>query len=224
MAFRVPSAGSSRVAMHRLGATLVAAAAWAGLAVQFAANLQNGQAALEAVWTLLRFFTIITNLLVALTMTRVALGRRVSAFVLGGLTIAIFFVAAVYVTILRGLVLIAGVAGVANTLLHYVVPVAMGCYWLAFAPKIGLSWRDPLRWCIYPAAYLAYVVVRGSIDGRYPYPFIDVSALGYGHVAKNSVALFLAYLVAGLVLVALGLMLSQRRGARGPLGERPVNG
>jgi hypothetical protein len=209
--------------MHRLAAALVAAAAWAGLAVQFAANLET-QPVLEAVWILLRFFTIITNLLVALTMTGVAAGGRVSPFILAGLTLAILFVGAIYITLLHGLVQLAGLGDLANTLLHYVVPVAMGVYWLAFAPKIGLTWLDPLLWCAYPMLYLAYVIVRGSVDGRYPYSFIDVASLGYGRALLNSLVLMGAYLVVGLALVALGRGLARRRGARGPLGQRLPNG
>ena len=173
---------------------------------------------------MLRFFTVVTNLLVAIVMTRVAMGRRVSAFVLAGLTLAIVFVGLVYATLLHGLVELSGLALTADVLLHYVVPVAMAAYWPAFAPKIGLQFRDPLLWCVYPLAYLVYVVVRGSVDGRYPYPFIDVATLGYGRIVLNSLMLLVAYLLAGLVLVALGRLLARRRGARGPLGEQASSG
>ncbi len=204
--------------MHRLAAAAVALAAWAGLGLQFAMNLESSQTVVEAIWTLLRFFTIITNLLVALTMTAVAAGRRVSPFILAGLTLAIVFVGAIYVALLHGLVELTGRAILTNALLHYVVPLAMAFYWLAFAPKIGLGHRDPLRWSVYPLLYLAYVIVRGSIDGRYPYPFIDVSSLGYGRTVLNSLLLLIVYLLAGLVLVVIGRALARRRGARGPIG------
>jgi hypothetical protein len=210
--------------MHRPAAAAVALAAWAGLAVQFAATFGHNGSVLLTFWILLRFFTIITNLLVALTMTRVAAGRRVSAFALAGLTVAILFVAAIYAALLHGLYPLSGLALVADILLHYAVPATMAVYWLAFAPKIGLEWQDPLLWCAYPIAYLAYVVVRGSVDGRYPYPFVDVPALGYGRTALNSLMLFAAYTLAGLALVAIGRFLARRRGARGPLGQRLPNG
>ena len=210
--------------MHRLAAAAIALAAWAGLAAQFAATFGNSGSVLETVWILLRFFTIITNLLVAVTMTRVATGRRVSSFGLAGLTLAILFVGAIYAALLHGRYPLSGMALLADILLHDVVPVAMAAYWLAFAPKIGLQWRDPLLWCAYPVVYLAYVVVRGSVDGRYPYPFVDVSVLGYGRTAFNSLMLFAAYVIAGLAIVALGRLLARRRGARGPLGQRLPNG
>jgi hypothetical protein len=72
--------------------------------------------------------------------------------------------------------------------------------------------------------YLAYVIVRGSVDGRYPYSFIDVASLGYGRALLNSLVLMGAYLVVGLALVVLGRGLARRRGARGPLGQRLPNG
>ena len=210
--------------MHRPAALIVALAAWVGLVVQFAATFGQTGTVPETLWILLRFFTVITNLLVAIVMTRVAIGRRISPFILAGLTLAIAFVGLVYATLLHGLVELTALALIADYLLHYVVPVATVVYWLAFAPKIGLQFRDPLLWCVYPLAYLFYVVVRGSVDGRYPYPFIDVATLGYGRIVLNSLMLLVAYLVAGLVLVALGRVMARRRGARGPLGQQPTNG
>ena len=210
--------------MHRLAAALIALAAWAGLVVQFAATFGQNGSVPETLWILLRFFTVITNLLVAVTMTRVATGRRMSAFIMAGLTLAIAFVGLVYATLLHGLAELSGLALIADNLLHYAVPIAMALYWLAFAPKIGLRFSDPLSWCLYPLAYLFYVVVRGSVDGRYPYPFIDVAVLGYGRIVLNSLMLLIAYLLAGLGLVALGRMMARRRGARGPLGQQPPNG
>ena len=210
--------------MHRLAAALVALAAWAGLAVQFAATFSQTGSLVGTLWILLRFFTVITNLLVAVTMTRVATGRRISPSLLAGLTLAIIFVGIIYATLLHGLVALSGLALVADVLLHYVVPIAMAVYWLAFAPKIGLAWRDAALWCLYPLAYLFYVVLRGSVDGRYPYPFIDVTTLGYGRIVLNSLMLLVAYLLAGLTLVALGRAMAFRRGARGPLGQQTPSG
>jgi hypothetical protein len=210
--------------MHRIFAALIALAAWTGLAVQFAATFEQTGSFVATPWVLLRFFTIITNLLVGVTMTRVALGRRVSPFLLAGVSVAILFVGMVYALLLRGLVPLSGLALIADFLLHDVVPIGMGVYWLGFGPKIGLRWRDPILWSAYPLAYIFYVMVRGSLDRRYPYPFIDVAALGYGRVLLNSLMLLAAYLLAGTALVAIARGLARRRGARGPLGQQPPTG
>lgn len=210
--------------MHRLAAALIALVAWTGLVVQFTATFGQNGSIPETLWILLRFFTVITNLLVALMMTSVARGRPISPSLIAGLTLAIVFVGIVYATLLHGLVELAGLALIADILLHYVVPVAMAVYWLAFAPKIGLRLGDPFLWCSYPLVYLFYVVVRGSVDGRYPYPFVDVATLGYGRILLNSLMLLAAFLLAGLGLVALGELMARRRGAGGPLGQQPPNG
>src|ERR1044072_1627288 len=76
--FPVPSGASSRVAMHRVMAGLVAAIAWAGLAVQFFATFSANGDLLATLWILARFFTVLTNLLVAVTMTAIAVGGRIS--------------------------------------------------------------------------------------------------------------------------------------------------
>lgn len=43
--------------------------------------------------------------------------------------------------------------------------------------------------------------VVGAIFGFYPYPFIDVTALGYPQVLLNSFVLAIGFLVMGLLLV-----------------------
>ena len=74
-------------------------------------------------WVLARFFTIITNLLLAVVMTGVAVGRKVSPFLLGGVTLAILLVGVVYATLLQGLHQLQGGALVADVLLHKASPV-----------------------------------------------------------------------------------------------------
>jgi hypothetical protein len=78
----------------------------------------------------------------------------------------------------------------------------MVLYWLIIAPKFGLRWHHPLLWSLYPLAYFGYAIVRGSIDGRYPYPFMDVTKLGAGQTALNAFGLAAAFVIAGLLMVA----------------------
>ena len=197
--------------MPRLAAALVALVAWAGIAVQFEATLGLTASAGEAMWVILRYFTVLTNLLVALVMTALALGRAVSPFVLGGVTVAIVLVGAVYMLLLRGLVELSAGALLADRLLHYAVPVLVPLYWLAFAPKGKLRWRDAFAWSLYPFAYLVYALVRGAFEGRYAYPFMDVAAIGYAQTVINAVAIAAGFVAAGLALVGLDNMLASKR-------------
>jgi hypothetical protein len=130
--------------MRNAAAALVAIICWAGLAIQFSATFANQHHLIPTLWVLLRFFTVITNLIVAVAMTLEATGRRLPPFVLGGATISILLVGIVYMTLLRGLVALSGGALVADILLHKVSPVAMTLWWLLFAPRARLKSSAPL--------------------------------------------------------------------------------
>ena len=187
--------------MRNAAAALVAIICWAGLAIQFSATFGRQHDVTATVWILLRFFTVISNLLVAVAMTAVAIGRRVSPFILGGITLSILLVGVVYTTLLRGLVELSGGALLADLLLHKVSPVAMALWWLLFAPKKALNFGAPIRWAIYPLAYFAYALVRGHYEHKYPYPFMDVAKLGWTQTAINAGGIAMGFIVAGLLLV-----------------------
>jgi hypothetical protein len=187
--------------MRNRAAALVAIVCWAGLAVQFAATYGVQHDVTATLWVLARFFTILTNLLVAVTMTWVAIGRKVSPEVLGGLTLALLLVGVIYMTLLRGLMHLNGAALIADTLFHKVSPVLMALWWLLFAPRAKLRWSAPILWAVYPLGYLIYVLARGRMDGRYPYPFIDVGKLGWLQTALNVGGIALGFILAGFALV-----------------------
>lgn len=187
--------------MRNLGAALVAIVCWAGLAVQFAATFGHQHHLIRTIWILLRFFTIVTNLLLAIMMTWVAVGRNASAFLLGGATLAILLVGVIYVLMLEGLVHLSGAALIADVLLHKISPIMMAVWWLFFAPRAKLRWNAPIWWAAYPVAYLIYVLARGHMDGRYPYPFLDVGRLGWLQTALNVGGIALGFILAGFALV-----------------------
>ena len=188
--------------MARIAAALIALICWVGIALQFWASFTFRHYDLVlTVWTLLRFFTIITNLALAVTMTMVALGRRVSPVVLGGLALAILLVGIVYRTLLAGLHPLSGLPLIANYLLHDVSPLAMTAHWLLFVPRGRLTWSAPWQWALFPVAYFLYVLGRGQLDHRYPYPFIDVGKLGWLQVGLNAGGIALAFILAGFALV-----------------------
>ncbi|HVI05942.1 MAG TPA: Pr6Pr family membrane protein [Sphingomicrobium sp.] len=187
--------------MRNIAAAFVAIVSWAGLAVQFSASYQNHHHVLATLWILARYFTIITNLFLALIMTGVAIGRRVPPLILGGLTIAILLVGLVYALLLQGLFHLSGSALVADVLLHKASPVLMVLWWLFYAPRAQLKWSAPLWWTLYPLAYFAYALVRGSVDHLYPYPFMDPGKLGWLQTALNAGGIASSFILAGFGLV-----------------------
>lgn len=187
----------------RKTAASLAILAFTGLALQFVAVLPRSASMIDALWAMLRFFTITTNLLMAVVMTGIALGWAGfwSQRLLGGLTLAMIFVSGVYVVLLRrGLELDAN-AMIADLILHYLSPIAMLAFWLLFRPQGALRHRDPFLWSIYPLAYGAYAIARGASDGRYPYPFLDLSQISAAQVVANVALLTLCFLLVGWVFV-----------------------
>jgi hypothetical protein len=192
-------------ATARIAALSVAAVAWGGLGVQWVATFRGAAQgdATVTLWTLLRFFTIWANILVAITMSGVALGRRRAArpLLLGGATLSILLVGIVYGLLLRGLLELSGGALRADTLLHKVTPILLPLWWLIFAPKGRLDGIAPWIWSLFPLAYLPYALVRGLAEGKYAYPFLNVTKLGWGGVAANAALIALGFIVAGYGLV-----------------------
>jgi hypothetical protein len=66
--------------------------------------------------------------------------------------------------------------------------------WLMFGPR-GLTSRRVMRLSVlFPVAWLAFVLIRGPIVDYYPYPFVDVTKLGYARVLVNCVWVAVLYL------------------------------
>ena len=202
--------------MRNALAALVAIVCWAGLAIQFSATYGHQHHVVTTLWVLARFFTILTNLIVAGVMTRVATGGRAPPLLLGGVTLAILLVGIVYGLLLHGTQPLHGPGALANILLHMVSPLLMALWWLLFAPRARLKWNAPWLWAIYPLAYFFYVLARVSVGDRYPYPFIDVPRIGRAQAALNAGGIALGFILCGFVLVWID---SWR-----PLGSKKANG
>ena len=96
-----------------------------------------------------------------------------------------------------------GAQWLADVLLHYAVPLAALLWWLVLPPRLRIDAAATLRWLAWPAAYAVYALVRGAISGFYPYPYIDVPALGLPRVLLNAAALMLVFVLAAYLLRAL---------------------
>jgi len=192
----------------------IAGLAWFALGLQLLltfenpANLPGGLA--ERLNNLVSYFTIWTNFLVAASLTvvlvapdgRLARRLRTSEF-LTGVAVAIAFVSLAYELLLRGLWKQSGWYWVADTLFHDVVPAGFLLLWLRFVPKGGLGPRHLTAWLLYPTVYFVYVLLRGLVVGRYPYPFMDVTSLGYAHTVINALGLLLMVALLGGVFLGI---------------------
>ncbi|MFI7546339.1 Pr6Pr family membrane protein [Actinoplanes sp. NPDC049599] len=92
---------------------------------------------------------------------------------------------------------------IGNQLLHTVVPLLAVLDWLLFDERGRFRWRHALYWLAFPLGYLAFALIRGLVVDRYPYPFIDVNALGYDGVSISAVGFAVAFWLLGLCFVAI---------------------
>ena len=195
-------------------ALALAVIAWGGVLLQLWLSLRlahaNGMSVVAGVWVYLGYFTVLTNIFVALQVSvqTFAVSNPIRQFFASAQTLAcaatgIAVVGLGYHLLLRHIWNPQGLQWLADTLLHYVVPVAYCLYWLLALPKARLPWWSPLAWCIYPVAYFAYALVRGVMMGTYPYPFIDVAAIGYGQTFLNALGLLVVFVLVGWFLLAI---------------------
>ncbi|MGH7562867.1 MAG: Pr6Pr family membrane protein [Gemmatimonadota bacterium] len=91
-----------------------------------------------------------------------------------------------------------------DVLLHDVMPVLFLVYWWLIVPKRGLPWTRVSIWALYPLGYFLYALGRGAVSGLYPYPFIDVGALGYGPVLLNATWVLVGFVILAMLLIAVG--------------------
>lgn len=200
----------------------------AGALVAFALSLQfyltanlvvaQGGHLVAAVLVFLDFFTILTNILVlaALAAPWIAPESRLAVFfrrpvVLGAIASYIAIVGIVYTLLLLDFRASEGPRLWADVILHDISPVLFVIYWLLAVPKGWLHWRHAVLWLGYPLSYVVYALLRATATNRYPYPFIEVAALGYARVLCNVVMLASGFLIVGLVFVAIDRILSVQR-------------
>ena len=196
----------------RIVAFIGAALGWFAVIAQLYLIITNRVVSVPG--TVLRFFsyfTIDTNILVALCFTFIFLGNksRLGKFftnptTITALTVYITIVGIDYNTILRLTWNPQGLQRVVDELLHSVIPVFFIFFWVIFTPGEGLKYKQAFSWLIYPLVYIFYAIIHGAITKFYPYMFVDVNRHGYGKVLFNTGMLLSAIFVLSLILIATG--------------------
>ena len=200
----------------------LAVISWAGVLLQFWLSinlaLANGKTVGDGMVVFFGYFTVLTNLFVALTATMpliVGFSRLGRWFgkpvVFSSANVSILMVGITYHLFLRNVWQPQGLQLLADIALHYVVPILTLAYWLAFLPRSKLGVLAPLVWCLYPMGYFVYVFARGELLGAYPYYFIDVTSLGYGKAMLNSFGLLISFIALGAAVRAVATLRNRFR-------------
>lgn len=177
---------------------------------------RSGAALLTTSVHFFSFFTILTNLLAAAALLLPVVWRRprVSRFferasVRTAITGYIIMVGVVYHLLLRDVSQAEGATLLVERSLHYVTVPLFVLDWLLFVPKGEVGWTVGVQSLGFPLLYAAWMLLLGAVSGWYPYPFLDVTDLGYPLALLNIAGLVLAFLVLELVLVAIDRLMQR---------------
>lgn len=192
-------------------ATLIAVLGWAALAIDgttvIGRNLAQGYGLPQSLFLWFRYFTILTNIGVALLMSVTAyrLYRHrppPSAALHAAALVYALVVCATYEAVLRTSWTPRGMGFDTDLTFHDIVPALMLIFWVAFAPKRGLDRRFSLLLLIYPAAYFGGTLIAGALGESYPYDFLDVSKLGYPTVTIVGIVFTAIFYALGLATIS----------------------
>lgn len=195
------------VALYRLFFAVLVIVA---IVAQFIHGMQNS--ATFSVSNFFSFFTIQSNILAAIIFLIAGiaglLGKQGSqlAWIRGAATFYMTTTGIIYVLLLSGLEasLQTPIPWI-NTVLHYIMPVAVLADWLIHRPKREITPKMALPWLIFPLAYVPFTLIRGQITGWYPYPFLNPEKQGYAQLIITCVIIGVA-----LIILAYLLALSTR--------------
>lgn len=164
------------------------------------------------------FFTILSNLLATAVFLEGGRRQLVGAAPVpdlwrGAAVVYMTVTFVVFAVLLRGLQeeLQTNIVWV-DTVLHRVMPVAVMADWLIEPPHRALNFRRSVTtWLLPPVIWTTFTLLRGAVDGWYPYPFLDPANGGYGTVALYAVGIFVLFLLVAWLTATAGTALRQRR-------------
>lgn len=220
--------------MLRPLAALFATLAWLTVGTQFFLSIRSalatGGSVFDGMVSYFGYFTLLTNIYCAgifLAHARRPTGPELPSAppesglwgflkrpgVMTTAATAIIIVGSVYHLLLAELWSPRGIDLAVDTMLHTVLPVAYVLFWWRAVPRGGVTLREVPRWLVYPGAYAAYVFARGALIAEYPYPFIDVSEIGYALAFRNALGIALVYSAVAAVLVGVNRVAGAGRAA-----------
>lgn len=165
---------------------------------------------------MLLYYTVLSNLLVIFFLCyclhrekRNIMENQYFYRLKGGVTMAITITFIVYHFLLSPFVKAEDFWNLRNFIVHYIVPIGFILDTLLVDIKKQYKWFDPLIWTIIPLLYFAFALLNGLVlklavpgapDSPFPYYFINITKYGLLGVTKNSLFIFIGYIVFGYFL------------------------
>jgi hypothetical protein len=217
--------GEDRIArIARVIKIALAIAALLGVGLQFATwNDRLGQ------FNLFSYFTVQSNLILAFVfLVSEARSRRgrgqgfALAVIERSARLWVYMTGLAFAALLAAIYKPTGLAGLANLLVHLVVPLGTFLEWLLFEPRGCYRLRESIIWVCYPLVYAGSSLFRGGFDGFYPYWFLNPSAPPPDGVGSWPAAILwvgilaIAFFIIGIIITLIDSRLPwPRKGGEG---------
>lgn len=161
------------------------------------------------------FFTVLSNLMLAISCLWLAFSPNCNRFIfrvirLNGL-VGVIITAVVYNSILRGIHVPPNIfMRLANESLHVVIPLLGVLSWLIWGPFRRINFRVIMGSLCTMLIYGIYTFVRGFFTQYYPYPFINVTKIGYSQALINAGIVILVFIGLAYLLWAIECLRRQK--------------
>ncbi len=96
-----------------------------------------------------------------------------------------------------------GLAAVTDTSLHYVLPITYIAWFALFNRSGSMTLWNIAKMLAGPLLYLAYILVRGTFIGEYPYPAFNMDDLGFLQTMRNSAELLVFLSILSVIFIGI---------------------
>jgi len=159
------------------------------------------------------YFTIWSNIVVAVTATLLARGsdgRRTQVLLLDAL-LMITVTGIVYQLLLAPSIDVQGWSLLTDPVLHVVTPLLTLAVWAWAGPRGWLTVHLLPLSLVVPLLWVVWMLARGAVIDAYPYAFVAANERGYPAALATIAAILVFGLVVAAVLTAVDRVLSRRR-------------
>ncbi len=171
--------------------------------------------ALNRLGDTLSYFTIWSNLVVAIAVTLLALNPRRDGtwmrIVRLDALLMITVTAIVYAVVVAPAITVTGWEHISNPWVHIVTPLLTLGVWVLAGPRGWISRRIVIGSLLIPVIWIVFMLIRGEISGVYPYGFCNVAALGYPQVFLNLILIVVFTLVLAAIFAGIEKLLRGRK-------------
>ena len=208
---------TSQIPSKKIFLTFLVLLGWFALILQYYVMITTKKEDMsELTIRFFSYFTILSNLLVSISSTVLLLKPNIALTkflslpkTLTATTVYIVIVSIIYNTMLRFVWHPEGLFKVADELLHLIIPLIFFIYWLIYVKKDELQWSDFRPWLIFPFLYMIFILLSGAFSGFYPYPFINVTQLGYIKVFINAFFITIVFIMVSCLFIGIGKLMTR---------------